>query len=107
MQITIEDFKPYKSNTLQGFFTVCLTDYGLEIPGFSLHHKGDSKWVELPSKPPTNGTNSDKWTKVLCFYDTRKEKQFKKLVMQKLEELLAEEEIKTDEPGFIDAEIGL
>jgi hypothetical protein len=106
MQITIEDFKPYKSNTLQGFFTICLTDYGLEIPGFSLHHKGDSKWVELPSKPPTNGTN-DKWTKVLGFYDTRKEREFKKLVMQKLKELLAEEKIETDKPEFPDAEIGL
>jgi hypothetical protein len=105
MQISIDDFKPHQSNTLQGFFTVLLNDYGLEIPGFSLHKKGESRWIELPSKPPTDGKNGDKWTKVIQFYDTRKEKQFKKIVMLELEEFLNKEGVKTEKPGIDSLEI--
>jgi hypothetical protein len=99
MNISIDEFKSHKSNTLQGFFTVILEDYGLEIPGFSLHKKGESRWIELPSKPPTDGKNVEKWTKVLQFYDTRKEKEFKRIAMLKLQEYLQAEEVKAGKPG--------
>ena len=104
MQISIE-FKPHKSNTLQGFITVILEDYGLEIPGFTFHKKDGSKWIELPSKPPTNATNSDKWTKVILFYDSRKEKEFKRIVMQKLMELLQKEVIESQNSNLGNMEI--
>jgi hypothetical protein len=104
MQISIE-FKPHKSNTLQGFITVILEDYGLEIPGFTFHKKDSSKWIELPSKPPTNGSTNDKWTKVLHFYDSRKEKEFKRIVMEELMELLQKEALKTENQNLSNVEI--
>ena len=104
MNISIDEFKPHQSNTLQGFFTVLLNDYGLEIPGFSLHKKNDSTWVELPSKPPTDG-KGDKWTKVIQFYDTRKEKEFKKIVLQELLDFLNKEAAKAEKPGLENLEI--
>jgi hypothetical protein len=105
MHISIDEFKQHKSNTLQGFFTVILEDYGLEIPGFSLHKKGESRWIELPSKPPTDAKNGEKWTKVLQFYDTRKEKEFKRIVMLQLEEFLQKEGGKAEKPGLDNLEI--
>jgi hypothetical protein len=105
MQISIDEFKPHKSNTLQGFFTVVLEDYGLEIPGFSLHKKGDSTWIELPSKAPTDGKNGDKWAKVIQFYDTRKEKEFKKIVMKAVMEFLNKEGVQAGKPGLETLEI--
>ena len=105
MNISVDEFKPHQSNTLQGFFTVILEDYGLEIPGFSLHTKGDSKWVELPSKPPTDGKNGDKWTKILHFYNTRKEKEFKRIVMQELMEMLQKADVKEGKSAFDNLEI--
>ena len=105
MDISIDDFKPHKSNTLQGFFAVLLDDYGLEIPGFSLHKKGENTWIELPSKPPTDGKNGEKWTKVIHFYDTRKEKEFKKIVMKELMEFLEKAGIKAGKSGSNDLEI--
>jgi hypothetical protein len=105
MQISIDEFNPHKRNTLQGFFTVILEDYKLEIPGFSLHKKEESRWIELPSKAPTDGKDGDKWPKVIQFYDTRKEKEFKKIVMLKLQEYLQAEEVKAGKPGFDNLEI--
>ena len=104
MQISIE-FKPHQSNTLQGFITVILENYGLEIPGFTLHKKDNSKLIELPSKPPTNGSNGEKWTKVIHFYDSRKEKEVKRIVMQKLMELLKNEAIESQNPNSDNVEI--
>jgi hypothetical protein len=105
MNLTIDDFKHHKSNTLQGFFTVILEDYGLEISGFSLHNKGDSTWIETPSKPPTDGKNGEKWTKVVHFYDTRKGKEFKRVVMIELKEFLNKEGILAGKPGLESLEI--
>ena len=104
MNIGVE-FKPHQSNTLQGFITVILEDYGLEIPGFTFHKKDGSKRIELPSKPPTNGSTNDRWTKVLHFYDSRKEKEFKSIVMQKLLELLQNEVVESQKPNQDNVEV--
>jgi hypothetical protein len=82
MEIKVVDFVPLGSNTMQGFVTVELVELGLEIPGFAIHQKGESRWVELPAKPPTNSDNNDKWIKVINFYDRRKESEFKKLILK-------------------------
>jgi hypothetical protein len=56
MNIEITDWKPYNKNTLRGFFTIQIMDYGFEIHDCMLHEKGTRKWISFPSKPWTNAT---------------------------------------------------
>ncbi len=84
MRIEIDDFNEHKSNTLQGFFRVYFPDWGISIPGFSLHEKKGtgSRWVELPAKQNKNG----EYEKVIIAYDTRQVKKFKEQLLNLLDE---------------------
>ncbi len=86
-KINVVEFIPCNRNTLQGFASVELAELGLVIPGFAIHKKGKNRWVELPAKPPTDPENYSKWTKVIKFYDIRKENEFKRMILESLDSL--------------------
>ena len=86
MLIEVEDFKSYKSNTLQGFFTVYIPEWGIGIPGFSLHQKeSGERWVEFPSKPSTDPNKNGKYEKVVFGYDMRNARKFQREVLKVLD----------------------
>jgi hypothetical protein len=43
-------WRPHASGTLQGFFNLRLPS-GLVLNDFTLHQKGERRWVGLPGKP--------------------------------------------------------
>lgn len=88
MNINVVGFTPVKRNTLTGFATVDFTDFGYEMQGFAIHENESNRWVDLPAKPPSNPEKSSVWPKVIEFYDRRKEKQFKLMVLVELDKYL-------------------
>jgi hypothetical protein len=51
LTVQIEAFTPRRSNTLVGFCTVAIPEMHLRIHDLTVHAKGASRWVSLPSKP--------------------------------------------------------
>ncbi len=49
--IEIENFKPYRANTLVGFCTVVVTKMHMRIHDVSIHEKDGKRWVSLPARP--------------------------------------------------------
>ena len=47
-QFIISNWKEHNKNTLRGFFTITLPS-GIVINNCSLHDKGGSRWIGLPS----------------------------------------------------------
>jgi hypothetical protein len=48
-EIEITNWKPHAMKTLRGFFTATLAD-GMILHSLSLHEKGDTKWINPPSR---------------------------------------------------------
>lgn len=46
------DFKPYRKNTLRGFFTIELSN-GIQIRDCTLHQQNDKSWFGFPGIPYT------------------------------------------------------
>ena len=87
MRIEVDDFVERKCNTLQGFFTVYIPDWGISIQGFSLHENAaGGRWVEVPSKRSADGNGKEKWEKIINSYDSRQAKRFKAQVLKALDE---------------------
>lgn len=63
------NFKPYESGTLQGFAELEIEKWGVRIPGFELHQKGDKSWVNLPKKEYTNRDGEKAYTSFFFFID--------------------------------------
>lgn len=99
MLFEVDDFKPHKSNTLQGFFTVYFPECGISIQGFA-YHKSDSgsRWIEFPSKRNEIG----KYEKVIEPYDTRKAKKFREQLLKALDEYMEERDQKE---SYVDPEV--
>ncbi len=83
--IEIVKFKAYEKNTLRGFLDLRLTTIGLEIRQASLHEKGKSRWISLPSKPYKKDDGSQSWSYILKFYDETKGKQFQKACLEAID----------------------
>ena len=85
-KLQITDFTPLRRNTMRGFATVCMPDWGMEIPGFMVHKQNKKEWVELPahkSDPP-----SGKWVKNMSFDSRTQEKEFGNSVIKELKDFL-------------------
>ena len=56
----VREFKPFERNTLRGFLTTELPS-GLVLHGFTLHQKGESRWLGMPSKEVSMGDGTKSW----------------------------------------------
>jgi hypothetical protein len=83
---------------LQGFFTVYIPDWGISLPGFSLHENNASgaRWVEFPSKRSADGNGKEKWEKTINPYDTRQAKKFKEQLLKLLDEHRRDQEAQVE-----------
>ena len=85
MALEIVTFKSYQKNTLKGFFTVRLTQIGLELKDSSLHEKNGKRWIALPAKPYKKDDDSQGWSYIVKFYDKARGEQFEKAVLEALD----------------------
>jgi hypothetical protein len=96
MSIEVNDFIPYRSNTLRGFFTVYFLDSGIAASGFSLHEKENSgaRWIEWPAKRSTDGKAEEKWEKTVFPFDIRKANNFREEILKAFDEYMKNREVK-------------
>ena len=85
-KIQITEFTPLQRNTMRGFATVFLPDWGIEIPGFMVHKQNKKEWVELPAHK--SDSSSGKWVKNMSFDSRTQEKEFKNMFMKELKDFL-------------------
>lgn len=85
MAIQIQDFRPFKKNTLQGFVTIRLTNIGLEIRDCPVHESAGKRWIQMPSKPYQKKDGEQTFAFILDFYDKPKGKQFQELALEALD----------------------
>jgi hypothetical protein len=93
MRVEVTDFNKRINNTLRGFMTVYLTDYGIEIPSFMVHERNGSRWVEIPGKPIKNGQGEQKWEKIFTITSKWKEKEFKDAILVALDKFIILQDI--------------
>ena len=83
-QITIESFRTYSKNTLQGFLTLSLPAIGLRIKDVCLHEKNGSKWVSMPARPyDQDGTT--KWAQILEYDSKESREAFQRAAIRAVE----------------------
>ena len=100
MSIEITKFRKFEKNTLIGFFTVRLSNIGLEIRDCSLHRKDGKKWIGLPSKPYKDSDGNEKYSYIVKFYEKDKWDTFQKAVLQELDKYLSKEIENTPEQNI-------
>jgi hypothetical protein len=62
---SVSNWKPFEKNTPRGFLSLT-TPSGMVIHGVTLHQKGDSRWLGMPSRSfEKDGTTT--WTSVVEF----------------------------------------
>jgi hypothetical protein len=97
MQIDVIDFVPCSKKQFRGYLTVCLPDcLGMIIQGCALHEKDGKRWIELPAKPPSGKSKTDKWSKFISFPNSIAQKQFNAMALKALDDYLSQND---DQPG--------
>jgi hypothetical protein len=75
-QFVIANFTKFERNSLRGFFDVELPS-GLILRGCSLHIRGSSRWLGLPSKTFTKPDGSKGFTPTVEFTDRARAQDFR------------------------------
>jgi hypothetical protein len=83
--IEIINFKEFKKNTLQGFFTADLPNADLEIRDCTLHQKGNEQWVGLPTKPYEDNQGNTKYSYIIKFKSKERWQRFQAECLKALE----------------------
>jgi len=95
--MTASDWRPVVSNTLRGFFSLCLPPWDIAVPEFSLHQNGDRRWVGMPGRAQidANGqhridpqTGKRAYTPVLVIRDREKRERFQRAALAAVDQLL-------------------
>ena len=81
MHIKINDFRPYRKNTLQGFATIQFVENKLELRDVALHDKNGSRWFQLPAKPFDKPSGERGWNYIVAFADKDSYAQFQELAL--------------------------
>jgi hypothetical protein len=80
----VSNWKSFEKNTLRGFFSVTLPS-GLTIHNCSLHVKGPSRWVGLPSTKFTKKDGSVSYSAVVEIVDRERADEFRDAVIAALD----------------------
>lgn len=80
------NFKPFKKNTLTGFFDIKLPS-GIIFKGCTYHLKDGTSWVCLPAKPYETGGHHT-WAQIIEFESEELAKSFQKAAVKAVEDLL-------------------
>lgn len=91
------EFKPYRKNTLRGFFTIELNS-GLQIRDCTLHQQGDKSWFGFPGIPYDKNGKTEYKNVIYIPDKTRLEKLREEVVSQLSEHLDAAGDGNDDTP---------
>ena len=86
MSWTVTNFKPYRKNTLMGYFTLVVES--VEFEGFSLHEKNGRRWAAFPSKEYVGSDGQKKYFPTVKILDKKRLNQFQQWVVPAVEELM-------------------
>jgi DNA-binding cell septation regulator SpoVG len=90
LRVRIDTFKAHSKNSLVGFADVTLVDVGLAIKGVGVHERDGSRWIALPSRSYTSGTEV-KWTPVLDFDSKESRRRITDAILWALDEFTPSE----------------
>lgn len=62
--LRVSNLKPYRKNTLRGFFTLHLPS-GLTIHDMTWHEQGEKRWIGFPGRPYTKPDGTQSWAVVI------------------------------------------
>jgi hypothetical protein len=74
-QMQVVDWRPYQKNTLQAYFALLLPS-GITIRDFLYDVRGDSQWIDWPSKPYTNKSGETSYIPIIDFADDETKRRF-------------------------------
>jgi len=83
-------FKSYEKGCLQGFATLYVVKWGLEIHGCALNMKNGGRWVSFPSKEYTEN-GEKKFIPIMHFRDKAHKDKFSEMAVKAIEEFCAKE----------------
>jgi hypothetical protein len=101
MSITCFNFKPFNKGFLQGFADIYVEKWGVELLGCGIFMKGESRWLNLPSKEFFNSENESKWGPIMKFREKAHSDHFCKIALEAVDKFCSENTIE-DKPfdGF-------
>jgi hypothetical protein len=89
-QFTIENWKPFQKNTMQGFVDLVLPS-GLILRSCTLHEKGNKRWIGMPAKSYTDDAGSTKWVTMVDFTTKEGHARFQEAALEAVERYLGVE----------------
>lgn len=89
MAIECIDFREYKSGCLEGFATIYVSKWDMEIPGCKIFCKENRRWFSVPSREYTDDSGNQKWAPLFSIRDKERFKQFNTLALQAVTEYRA------------------
>lgn len=98
--IECRKFKSFEKGCLQGFATLFIEKWGVEIHGCTLNMKNGRRWVSLPSKEYEDG-GVKKYIPVMHFKDKGLSERFSELAKKAIEDFCAKSPEKTEAPQEI------
>jgi hypothetical protein len=69
--IRISNVKPFKKNSLIGFFDLQLPGLGMILRGCMLHEREGKNWIGYPGRPYKKEDGSETWANVVDFTDNK------------------------------------
>jgi hypothetical protein len=51
LSVRVDEFKPFKSNTLRGFVDLFVPEMRMRVFGATVHQSHGKRWIGLPAKP--------------------------------------------------------
>ena len=90
MSIECVNYKEYQTGSLQGFCTIFVEKWGVEIKGCSIYTKGHARWFKMPSKEFTNDEDEKCWSPLIKFKENEHRDAFCKLALEAVDRFCAE-----------------
>ena len=88
-EIQISNWRPRTKNTLRGFFSVTLPS-GMILHDLMLCEKGDSRWINLPTREYKDTQGQRSFANIIEFADEELYNRFRNAVMAALDRYFAE-----------------
>lgn len=86
-EFAISEWKAYTKNTLRGFFTLTMPS-GMILHGCSLHEKGDSRWVGMPTEKFAKQDGTTGYKQLIEFASREARDDFNAAVIRAIDQFL-------------------
>jgi hypothetical protein len=80
-QFTIENWKPFRKNTMQGSLDLVLPS-GIILRGCTLHEKNGDRWIRMPARSYTNDSGATTWVTTVEFASKEAKRRFQETALE-------------------------